>query len=59
MIREYIYVKDAIEGYITLAENIDQTKGEAFNLASKNILNVSEIVEKISMPDRVVAKDII
>tara|TARA_Y100000034_G_scaffold133344_1_gene198554 strand:+ start:1374 stop:2339 length:966 start_codon:yes stop_codon:yes gene_type:complete len=47
-IREYIYVKDAIEGYINLAENISKTKGEAFNLASKNIMSVTEIVNKIS-----------
>lgn len=47
-IREYIYVKDAIEGYISLVENIDKTKGEAFNLASKHVMSVTEIVNKIS-----------
>ena len=49
MIREYIYVKDTIEGYISLAENIDKTKGDAFNLASKNIMSVTEIVDRISL----------
>lgn len=48
LIREYVYVKDSIDGYISLAENIDKTKGEAFNLASKNIMSVNEIVDKIS-----------
>lgn len=48
MIREYIYVKDAIDGYISLAENIDKTKGEAFNIAGKNVMSVMEIVRKIS-----------
>lgn len=48
MIREYIYVKDSIDGYIRLAENIGKTKGEAFNLASENIMSVTEIVTKIS-----------
>jgi len=48
LIREYIYVKDSIDGYISLAENIDKTKGEAFNLASKNIMSVTEIVNRIS-----------
>lgn len=48
MIREYIYVKDSIDGYISLAENIDKTKGEAFNLASRNIMSVTEIVNRIS-----------
>ncbi len=47
-IREYIYVRDTIDAYITLAENIDKTKGEAFNIAGKNIMNVLEIVERIS-----------
>lgn len=48
LIREYIYVKDSIDGYISLAENINKTKGEAFNLASKNIMSVTEIVNKIA-----------
>jgi CDP-glucose 4,6-dehydratase len=48
MIREYIYVKDTIDGYISLAENMDKTKGEAFNLASKNVMSVTEIVDTIS-----------
>jgi len=47
MIREYIYVKEAIGAYIELAENINKTKGEAFNIASKNVMNVTEIVNKI------------
>jgi CDP-glucose 4,6-dehydratase len=47
LVREYIYVKDATEGYIALAENIDRTRGEAYNLASKNIMSVNEIVDKI------------
>ncbi|MBU2562391.1 MAG: GDP-mannose 4,6-dehydratase [Nanoarchaeota archaeon] len=48
MIREYVYVKDAAEGYIQLAEKIHKTRGEAFNIASKNVLSVLEVVEKIS-----------
>jgi len=49
MIREYIYVNDAIDAYISLAENIDKTKNNAFNIASHNVMSVSEIVKKISM----------
>jgi CDP-glucose 4,6-dehydratase len=49
MIREYIYVKDAVEGYLTLAENIEKTKGEAFNLAGRDKLSVLEILEKIGI----------
>jgi len=48
VVREYIYVKDAIEGYISLAENINKTKGEAFNIASHNVLSVLEVIDKIS-----------
>jgi CDP-glucose 4,6-dehydratase len=48
LIREYIYVKDSAEGYIALAENISKTKGEAFNLASKNVMSVIELVDRIS-----------
>ena len=48
MIREYIYVKDAIGGYISLAENINKTSGEAFNIASKNIMSVLELIERTS-----------
>jgi CDP-glucose 4,6-dehydratase len=48
LVREYIYVKDVIDGYISLIENIDKTKGEAFNLASRNVMSVIEIVDRIS-----------
>jgi CDP-glucose 4,6-dehydratase len=48
MIREYIYVKDSIDGYISLAENMNKTKGEAFNLASRAVMSVTEIVDRIS-----------
>lgn len=48
MIREYIYVKDSVDAYIKLAENIDKTKGEAFNIASHNILSVLDAVKKVS-----------
>lgn len=48
MVREYIYVKDSVDGYISLAENIDITRGKAFNLASSNVMSVTEIVDRIS-----------
>jgi CDP-glucose 4,6-dehydratase len=47
LVREYIYVKDAVEGYIQLAENIESTRGEAFNLAGGNVMPVAEMVDKI------------
>ncbi len=48
MVREYIYVKDSIDGYISMAENINKTGGEAFNIASRHVMNVVEIVNAIS-----------
>lgn len=48
MMREYIYVKDAVDAYISLGENIQKTKGEAFNVASKQVYNVLELLDKIS-----------
>ncbi|HIJ71466.1 MAG TPA: NAD-dependent epimerase/dehydratase family protein [Planctomycetes bacterium] len=48
MVREYIYVKDSVDGYISLAENIDKTAGEAFNIASRHVMTVLEIVNAVS-----------
>lgn len=48
-IREYIYVKDVVSGFIRLAENITRTKGEAFNLASDVKFSVLELVNRISL----------
>jgi len=48
MIREYLYVKDVAEGYLMLCENINKSKGEAFNLSSGLKLSVLEVVKKIS-----------
>lgn len=47
MIREYVYVKDIVDGCIKLAQNIDKVKGEAFNFGSKNIFSVLDAIKKI------------
>lgn len=47
LVREYIYVSDAIDGYIGLAENIKVTRGEAFNVAGGHVMSVAEIVDRI------------
>ena len=47
MIREYTYVADIADGCVKLAENIETTKGEAFNFGSKNIFSVIQVIEKI------------
>jgi anaerobic selenocysteine-containing dehydrogenase len=48
MVREYIYVKDSVDAYIKLAENISKSKGQAFNIAGHNILSVLEVVKRVS-----------
>ncbi|MFA5062294.1 MAG: NAD-dependent epimerase/dehydratase family protein [Patescibacteria group bacterium] len=46
--RDYIYVKDVVDGYLSLAENIDKTQGEAFNFSSGLNVSVLDLIEKIS-----------
>jgi CDP-glucose 4,6-dehydratase len=47
--RDYMYIKDAVNAYLTLAENMDDKKiiGQCFNFSTGNPLSVLEIVEKI------------
>jgi len=47
--RDYIYIKDAVHGYVTLAENIERLKlsGEAFNFSSENQCNVMDMTRRI------------
>src|SRR3989338_5864937 len=48
-IREYFYVKDAANSYITLAENMSRKEilGHSFNFSSGEKISVLEVVEKI------------
>lgn len=43
-IRDYIYVKDVVDGYLVLMRNISKVKGEAFNFSSKHNLSVLEVM---------------
>ncbi len=49
MVRDYLYVRDAVSAYLTLAERLDETevKGEAFNFGMDNPKPVIEIVQTI------------
>jgi len=47
-IRDYIFMDDVVDGNMKIAENIEKTKGEAFNLSTNNRLSVLEVVEKVS-----------
>ncbi len=48
-VRDYIYVKDIVAAYLTLAENAErlEIKGEAFNFSLESRVNVIEIVRTI------------
>ena len=48
-VRDYLYVKDVVEGYILLANNIERVKGQAFNFGSNDMLSVIELIEKIKI----------
>lgn len=46
-IRDYLYVKDVVAGYLLLANNIDKVQGEAFNFGSNETLSVLEVIKII------------
>lgn len=49
MLRDYLYVKDAVNAYMTLAERLDDpaVKGEAFNFGMDSPKSVLEMVQTI------------
>lgn len=49
MIRDYIYVRDVVDGYLTIAEQMDrdEVRGEAFNLSSETRLSVLDFTKEI------------
>lgn len=47
-IRDYIYIKDVINGYMTLLNNIEDIKGEAYNFSSLDSLSVLEVIDKVN-----------
>ncbi|MBU0703097.1 MAG: GDP-mannose 4,6-dehydratase [Chloroflexi bacterium] len=49
MVRDYLYVRDAVNAYLTLAERLDdpEVKGEPFNFGMDNPKPVLEIVQTI------------
>src|SRR3990167_6779251 len=46
-VRDYLYVKDVVNGYLLLASNIERVKGEAFNFGSEESLSVVELIKLI------------
>jgi CDP-glucose 4,6-dehydratase len=49
LLRDYLYVKDAVSAYMTLVEHLDrpEVKGEAFNFGMDNPKSVLETVQTI------------
>lgn len=45
--RDYLYIKDAIDGYLLLAKNIEKIKGEVFNLSSNENMSVVDLINLI------------
>lgn len=45
-VRDYIYVKDVVDGYLFLLKNINRIKGEGFNFSSNDTLSVLGVVRK-------------
>ena len=46
-IREFLYVEDAANAYLSIAENINITKGNAYNIGSGEKITIGELVNKI------------
>ena len=46
-IREFLYVDDAADAYLSIAKNIDITKGNAYNIGSGEKTTIGELVVKI------------
>lgn len=42
--RAYVYVKDVVNGYLLLAEHINDCAGQAFNFGSENIYSVLDLI---------------
>ncbi len=49
MVRDYIFVEDAVDAYLTLAGQIDrpEVRGQAFNFSTESYVTVRAIVETI------------
>ncbi len=46
-IRDYLYVKDVVKGYLLLAKNIEKIVGEVYNFGSNETLSVLQLIKLI------------
>jgi CDP-glucose 4,6-dehydratase len=51
LVRDYVYVREVVEAYLTLAEHVHrpEVKGEAFNFSAGEPLSVLQVVEAIGV----------
>tara|TARA_Y100000593_G_C4286892_1_gene325981 strand:- start:355 stop:1302 length:948 start_codon:yes stop_codon:yes gene_type:complete len=45
--REFLYVEDAVDAYVSLVKNIDKTKGNAYNIGSGEKITIGELLESL------------
>lgn len=45
-VRDYLYVKDVVNGYLFLLKNFKKARGEAFNFSSNDTLSVMDLLKK-------------
>ena len=43
--REFLYIDDAVDAYVSLVKNIDKTKGNAYNIGSGEEVTIGELLE--------------
>jgi CDP-glucose 4,6-dehydratase len=46
-VREFVYVDDTVNGYLALAERIDETRGEAFNFGAGEHVQILDLTNRI------------
>lgn len=46
-VRDYLYVKDVVSGYLLLAKNIEKVRGEVFNFGSEETLSVLDLIKLV------------
>ena len=46
-IREFLYIDDAVDAYLTLTDNIEITKGSAYNIGSGEKVTIGKLIETI------------
>ena len=46
-IREFLYIDDAVDAYLSLTSNIETTKGNAYNIGSGEKISIGDLIDLI------------